>query len=380
MLVVMKKSPEEAFAPFLTSSIDFVPFRDATYGICSCNLTILDCLKGLDYAMKLGWFNYQLFDCEEYETYEKVENGDLNWIIPNRFVAFSGPSSTTTDDEGFAALTPEDYIPIFKRLGISMVMRLNKKQYDRRRFIESGLKHVDLYFLDGSCPSREIITKFLDITEREICGHSAVAVHCKAGLGRTGTLIGCYAIKNFRFHATPWIGWNRICRPGSVLGPQQHFLREIQSELLQMGASKHIHRPVASPQVNKVSKPSLNSAGGDGMGLEEHELIFRLQKSLTFDERRVADRGEAGQGERLVLIKRTHGQQGGREWDATPAESEGSPASHQGETTNPGGDMYQFPGGKETFDNVFWNEKDKTVASRRHGEVRDKEKRQGKQN
>ena len=31
------------------------------------------------------------FDNKEYEYYEKVENGDLNWIIPGKFVAFMGP-------------------------------------------------------------------------------------------------------------------------------------------------------------------------------------------------------------------------------------------------------------------------------------------------
>ncbi len=32
----------------------------------------------------------------------------------------------------FKLFTPEDYVPVFKRKGISLVVRLNKKQYDRR--------------------------------------------------------------------------------------------------------------------------------------------------------------------------------------------------------------------------------------------------------
>lgn len=55
---------------------------------------------------------------------------------------------------------------------------------------------------------------------------SSASFWTAAGLGRTGTLIGCYLIKHFRFTAAEAIAWIRICRPGSIIGPQQNFLEE----------------------------------------------------------------------------------------------------------------------------------------------------------
>lgn len=64
----------------------------------------MHCLRGLDYAIKLGWFDVKTFNLRDYEFYEKVENGDLNWIIPDKFIAFSGPSKTPRDAEGVVIL------------------------------------------------------------------------------------------------------------------------------------------------------------------------------------------------------------------------------------------------------------------------------------
>lgn len=101
------------------------------------------------------------------------------------------------------------------------VVRLNEAKYDRQKFIKAGIKHSDLFFIDGSTPSDAIVNEFLKLSEQE---SGAIAVHCKAGLGRTGTLIGCYAMKHFKFPAAAFIGWIRIARPGSILGPQQYYL------------------------------------------------------------------------------------------------------------------------------------------------------------
>lgn len=57
----------------------------------------------------------------------QVENGDLNWIVPGKLLAFSGPAARPTDYVGFRAMTPEDYWDYFKRRGIQGIVRLNKK-------------------------------------------------------------------------------------------------------------------------------------------------------------------------------------------------------------------------------------------------------------
>lgn len=117
----------------------------------------------------------------------------------------------------YGSFTPEDYVPIFKKMGVTMVVRLNKPQYDKKKFTKNGIKHVDLYFLDGSCPKDEIVEQFLYHAEHE---PGALAVHCKAGLGRTGSLIALWVMKHYGFPPADFIGWIRIARPGSILGPQ----------------------------------------------------------------------------------------------------------------------------------------------------------------
>ena len=64
------------------------------------------------YAIVLGWYDYNNFNVQEYQHYEKVENGDLNWIIPNKFMAFMGPIEKRDANQKFGH-HPNKHVEIF---------------------------------------------------------------------------------------------------------------------------------------------------------------------------------------------------------------------------------------------------------------------------
>ncbi|KDD74234.1 hypothetical protein H632_c1468p0, partial [Helicosporidium sp. ATCC 50920] len=172
------------------------------------------------------------FDLEEYEHYEQVEHGDLNWIVPGKLLAFSGPAAQPRHYGGWRTFVPEDYVDYFVSRGVRGVVRLNKRVYEAGRFTQAGLEHHDLYFPDGTCPSESILCHFLSLCART---QGALAVHCKAGLGRTGVLICAHMILTYGFTAHEAMGYIRVCRPGSVIGPQQHYLIANAPRLLAAG-------------------------------------------------------------------------------------------------------------------------------------------------
>ncbi len=76
----------------------------------------------------------------------------MNWVIPGKFLAFSSPSTNQYDNDGYRTYTPEDYVPLFKKWKVNVVIRLNKATYDKEKFIKNGIKHIDLFFEDGTTP------------------------------------------------------------------------------------------------------------------------------------------------------------------------------------------------------------------------------------
>ena len=68
---MLKGSVQQSFLPLLVA-FTLSAFRDASYGLCTYTISVLDCLKGLQAAQRCGFLNLQNFDVESYEHYEKI--------------------------------------------------------------------------------------------------------------------------------------------------------------------------------------------------------------------------------------------------------------------------------------------------------------------
>jgi len=231
-------------------------FRDAAEGDPTYGLEMKWCFSALEKAAALGWINFDTFNYEEYTFYEQVENGDFNWIIPGKLLAVCSPTTVAINNGVTITHTPDYYIPYFRENGIDGIVRLNSELYKPEEFTKHGFNHYDLHFPDGTTPTLEIVEAFLKIAESS----NALAVHCKQGLGRTGTLNGCYIMKHYDFNAAECIAFQRIQRPGSVVGPQQHFLHKIEPKLkaaklgLPMSPTKKTGTPVKASPARSCSR------------------------------------------------------------------------------------------------------------------------------
>jgi cell division cycle 14 len=190
-----------------------------------------------------------------------------------------------------------------------LVIRLNKKGYHEQDFTNVGIQHLEQIYLDGSCPPMTILQHVLHAMEQvtkpigsqlslstpasnsENTG-AAFAIHCKAGLGRTGTCIGAYLMKHYRFTAPQAIGWMRICRPGCVIGPQQHFLQELEHIMWQQG---DLYR--ATPAASSIRNNNNNN--------NSKSLLGRFKNTTTPNDNHKSKEteavsGRAGQADALL--------------------------------------------------------------------------------
>ena len=84
-------------------------------------------------------------------------------------------------------------------------------------------------------------------------------------------------MKHYRLTAEECIGWLRIARPGSIIGPQQYFLREMQAKMWRDGDLIRSHLKLLSSNTNTgVVDSSSGSSGNSNENTSNDNSMSKL--------------------------------------------------------------------------------------------------------
>jgi atypical dual specificity phosphatase len=106
--------------------------------------------------------------------------------------------------------------------GVAVLVNLHERPHSPEALACQGLTELHLPVPDFTPPTLAQLDHGIAAVEQAIADGQKVAVHCGAGLGRTGTLLACYLVKR-GLGPDEAIARVRAVRPGSVETPEQEI-------------------------------------------------------------------------------------------------------------------------------------------------------------
>ncbi len=142
--------------------------------------------------------NYDLTEDEK----RQVILPNFSWLEEHKLAAMSYPES-------------EDAFILLWQMGIRALINLTEEPLSGKFLRKVGILAEHIPVVDFTAPSLNQIEQALAMIHFYLQRNMPVAVHCIAGLGRTGTILACYLVGEGK-SANKAIAVIRRWRPGSI--------------------------------------------------------------------------------------------------------------------------------------------------------------------
>jgi atypical dual specificity phosphatase len=135
------------------------------------------------------------------------EPSSFSWIDKPHLAALARPED-------------EDELRWLREHGIDLLISLTEEPPNRREVNAAGLMLFHVPIEDMTAPSQEDLERAVSAILKARSQGMGVAVHCAAGLGRTGVVVAAYLVTQ---GATPHeaVRRLRLLRPGSIETEEQ---------------------------------------------------------------------------------------------------------------------------------------------------------------
>ncbi len=149
----------------------------------------------------------------------------FHWIVPGKLAGCPEPGVSSNLDYD---------LDLLQRAGITTLITLTEKDLDQDALFLHGMKNLHLPIFDREAPSAPQVHMLLTRMQRLLDSGQALAVHCKAGLGRTGTILAAWLIREGGLSAEAALERLRRIDRGYVQSErQEQFLHDYETDLIQ---------------------------------------------------------------------------------------------------------------------------------------------------
>ena len=118
-----------------------------------------------------------------------------------------------------AGMARPEFLGDFKFLkssNIGGIISLIEKPLKQSVIEEFGFEYTHIPVVDFTVPTPDQIDEFIKFSKDLRLKEKVIAVHCEAGMGRTGTMLAIYLVSSKGYTAKDAISEVRKKRPGSI--------------------------------------------------------------------------------------------------------------------------------------------------------------------